>query len=133
MEVLNRTTNKWLLCDKCLARLQTDKYWSVPIHNRLWACLFALTMLNVWYCNNNSYSLLPRNSGPTYNRYRTHTYTTYTSPQFASSSTTVARNRKQNMWSSSVKENRNGTWSVNIRVSVLKTPNLWTEGSSIIC
>lgn len=60
------------------------------------------------------------------------TYTTYTSPQFASSSTTVARNRKQNMWSSSVKENGNGTWSVNIRVSVLKTPNLWAEGSSII-
>lgn len=64
----------------CLARLQTDKYWSVPIHNRLLACLFASTVLDVWYCNNNSYSLLPRNSEPIMDRLTTDTGHTPTQP-----------------------------------------------------
>lgn len=39
--------------------------------------------------------------------------------------------QETNMWSSSIKESRNDTWSVNIRVSVLKRRT--SEDSSIIC
>lgn len=105
----NRTTNNWLLCDVWHAY----KYFdiapdSADIQVTGLVC-FALTFdttLTILIL----YSTY--NYGPTYNRYKTH---------FVNS----RAKQETNMWCSSIKESRNGTWSVNIRVSILKTPNFW--------
>lgn len=92
---------------RCLARLQI--FWYCPGQCRYTSDGVSLFCLNVWYYNNNSYSLLHL------------LWTNLQQVQDAHHLHFVNSRAKQetNMWSSSIKESRNGTWSVNIRVSIL--------------